>query len=78
MFSEIGSGWGGNAIYMAKTYGCRVTSVTISKEQHKMAVERVAAEGLSDKVNILLKDYRLLEGTFDKIVSVEMLEAVGF
>jgi cyclopropane-fatty-acyl-phospholipid synthase len=75
---EIGSGWGGNAIYMAKTYGCRVTSVTISEEQHKMAVERVEAEGLSDKVNILLKDYRLLEGTFDKIVSVEMLEAVGF
>ena len=75
---EIGSGWGGNAIYMAKTYGCRVTSVTISEEQHKMAVERVEAEGLSDKVNILLTDYRLLEGTFDKIVSVEMLEAVGF
>jgi len=75
---EIGSGWGGNAIYMAKKYGCRVTSVTISEEQHKMAVERVKAEGLSDRVNILLKDYRLLEGTFDKIVSVEMLEAVGF
>lgn len=75
---EIGSGWGGNAIYMAKTYGCQVTSVTISEEQHKMAVERVEAEGLGDKVNILLKDYRLLEGTFDKIVSVEMLEAVGF
>ncbi len=75
---EIGSGWGGNAIYMAKTYGCKVTSLTISEEQHKMAVERVEAEGLSHKVNILLKDYRLMEGTFDKIVSVEMLEAVGF
>lgn len=75
---EIGSGWGGNAIYMAKTYGCKVTSLTISTEQHKMAVERVEAEGLSHKVNILLKDYRQLEGTFDKIVSVEMLEAVGF
>jgi cyclopropane-fatty-acyl-phospholipid synthase len=75
---EIGSGWGGNAIYMAKTYGCKVTSLTISEEQHKMAVERVEAEGLSDRVNILLKDYRMMEGVFDKIVSVEMLEAVGF
>jgi len=75
---EIGSGWGGNAIYMAKTYGCKVTSLTISEEQRKMAVERVEAEGLSHKVNILLKDYRLMEGAFDKIVSVEMLEAVGY
>jgi cyclopropane-fatty-acyl-phospholipid synthase len=75
---EIGSGWGGNAIYMAKTYGCRVTSLTISEEQHKLALERVEAEGLSDKVNILLKDYRQMDGLFDKIVSVEMLEAVGF
>jgi len=75
---EIGSGWGGNAIYMAKTYGCKVTSLTISEEQHKMAVERVEAEGLSSKVKILLKDYRLMEGSFDKIVSVEMLEAVGY
>jgi cyclopropane-fatty-acyl-phospholipid synthase len=75
---EIGSGWGGNAIYIAKTYGCKVTSLTISEEQHKFAVERVEAEGLSHKVNILLKDYRLMEGVFDKIVSIEMLEAVGF
>ena len=75
---EIGSGWGGNAIYMAKTYGCKVTSLTISEEQHKMAAERVEAEGLGHKVKILLKDYRLMEGVFDKIVSVEMLEAVGF
>lgn len=75
---EIGSGWGGNAIYIAKTYGCKVTSLTISEEQHKLAVGRVEVEGLSDKVNILLKDYRLMEGIFDKIVSVEMLEAVGF
>jgi len=74
---EIGSGWGGNAIYMAKTYGCKVTSLTISEEQRKLAVERVEAEGLSHKVNILLKDYREMEGVFDKIVSVEMLEAVG-
>jgi cyclopropane-fatty-acyl-phospholipid synthase len=74
---EIGSGWGGNAIYMAKTYGCRVTSLTISAEQHKMAVERVETEGLSHKVSIELRDYRTLEGRYDKIVSVEMLEAVG-
>ncbi len=75
---EIGSGWGGNAIYMAKNYGCKVTSLTISEEQHKLAVERVEAEGLSGKVQILMKDYRQMEGRFDKIVSVEMLEAVGF
>ncbi|MDP9079804.1 MAG: cyclopropane-fatty-acyl-phospholipid synthase family protein [Bacteroidota bacterium] len=75
---EIGTGWGGNAIYMAKNYGCKVTSLTISEEQYKMAVERVEAAGLSHKVNIELKDYRLMEGTFDKIVSVEMLEAVGY
>jgi cyclopropane-fatty-acyl-phospholipid synthase len=74
---EIGSGWGGNAIYMAKTYGCRVTSLTISAEQHKLAVERVAEAGLSDRVSIELRDYRTLEGQYDKIVSVEMLEAVG-
>ncbi|MBD1393773.1 SAM-dependent methyltransferase [Mucilaginibacter glaciei] len=74
---EIGSGWGGNAIYMAKTYGCKVTSLTISEEQHKMAVERVEAAGLSHKVSIELRDYRTLEGQYDKIVSVEMLEAVG-
>ncbi len=75
---EIGSGWGGNAIYMAKKYGCKVTSLTISEEQQKMALERVEAEGLSGRVSILLKDYRKMEGAFDKIVSVEMLEAVGF
>lgn len=74
---EIGSGWGGNAIYMARTYGCMVTSLTISEEQYKLAVERVAAAGLQDRVTILLKDYRLMEGMFDKIVSIEMLEAVG-
>lgn len=74
---EIGSGWGGNAIYMAQNYGCRVTSITISKEQHRLAVERVKAAGLSDRVNIEIQDYRELSGQFDKIVSVEMLEAVG-
>ncbi|HEX8023781.1 cyclopropane-fatty-acyl-phospholipid synthase family protein [Mucilaginibacter sp.] len=75
---EIGSGWGGNAIYMAKTYGCKVTSLTISEEQHKLAVERVEEAGLTDKVSIELKDYRQMDGVFDKIVSVEMLEAVGY
>jgi cyclopropane-fatty-acyl-phospholipid synthase len=74
---EIGSGWGGNAIYMAKNYGCKVTSLTISEEQLKLARERVEAEGLSDRVEILLQDYRQMEGKFDKIVSIEMLEAVG-
>ncbi len=74
---EIGSGWGANAIFMAKNYGCRVTSVTISKEQQKLAQERVSAENLSNQVEIIIKDYRDIEGEFDKIVSIEMLEAVG-
>jgi cyclopropane-fatty-acyl-phospholipid synthase len=74
---EIGSGWGGNAIYMAKNYGCKVTSLTISEEQAKLARQRVEAAGLSNRVEILLQDYRHMEGKFDKIVSVEMLEAVG-
>ncbi|MDN3586895.1 cyclopropane-fatty-acyl-phospholipid synthase family protein [Pedobacter aquatilis] len=74
---EIGSGWGGNAIFLAKNYNCKVTSVTISKEQQKFAVERVKAEGLEDKVSVIIQDYRKIEGTFDKIVSIEMLEAVG-
>jgi cyclopropane-fatty-acyl-phospholipid synthase len=74
---EIGSGWGGNAIYMAKNYGCKVTSLTISEEQAKLARERIEAEGLTGRVEILLQDYRHMEGQFDKIVSIEMLEAVG-
>lgn len=74
---EIGSGWGANAIFMAKNYGCKVTTVTISKEQQKLGQERVAAAGLSDQIEIIIKDYRNIEGQFDKIVSVEMLEAVG-
>ena len=74
---EIGSGWGGNAIYMAKKYGCKVTTLTISEEQYKLAKERIEKENLSDKISILIKDYRLMDGQFDKIVSVEMLEAVG-
>jgi len=74
---EIGSGWGGNAIYMAKNYGCTVTTVTISEEQYKMAKERIALEGLNDKITVQLQDYRNITGSFDKIVSIEMLEAVG-
>lgn len=74
---EIGSGWGGNAIYIAKTYGCKVTSLTISEEQYKLANERIQKENLQDKVSVILKDYRLMEGKFDKLVSIEMLEAVG-
>ena len=74
---EIGTGWGGLAIYMAQHYGCRVTTTTISKQQHAKALERVAAAGLSDQVSILLKDYRELSGKFNKIVSIEMIEAVG-
>lgn len=74
---EIGSGWGGNAIYMAKTYGCKVTTLTISEEQYKLAKERIANEGLEDKITIQVKDYRQMDGKFDKIVSIEMLEAVG-
>ena len=75
---EIGCGWGGMAIHAARTRGCRVTAITISREQARLAAERVAAAGLSDRVTIELRDYRTLTGTFDKIVSIEMLEAVGF
>jgi len=74
---EIGSGWGGNAIYMAKNYGCKVTTVTISQEQHALAKEKIEAAGLNDKITVLLQDYRQLTGSYDKIVSIEMLEAVG-
>ena len=74
---EIGSGWGGNAIHIAKNFGCKVTTATISEEQYKLAKERIEQENLSHKIDVVLQDYRLLEGKFDKIVSIEMLEAVG-
>jgi cyclopropane-fatty-acyl-phospholipid synthase len=74
---EIGTGWGGFAIHAADTYGCRVTTTTISQQQYHLATERVAAAGLSDQVTVLLQDYRDLEGEYDKIVSIEMIEAVG-
>lgn len=74
---EIGTGWGALAIYAAKTTGCRVTSLTISQEQFNYASNLVKREGLEHQVTILLQDYRLIEGTFDKLVSIEMIEAVG-
>jgi len=74
---EVGSGWGGLAIFAAKNYGCRVTTTTISDEQFAYAKNRIDSEGLSEQINLLSKDYRSLEGTFEKVVSVEMIEAVG-
>ncbi|MGO1233341.1 MAG: class I SAM-dependent methyltransferase [Marinobacter sp.] len=74
---EIGTGWGGFAIHAAKHYGCHVTTTTISREQLEMARERVEAEGLEDRITLLFDDYRDLEGQFDKLVSIEMIEAVG-
>ena len=74
---EIGTGWGGMAIFAAKNSGCKVTSVTISQEQFSYATEWVKREGLENKVTILLQDYRLVEGTYDKLLSIEMIEAVG-
>jgi cyclopropane-fatty-acyl-phospholipid synthase len=74
---EIGTGWGGMAMHAAATRGCRVTSITISREQKQLAEQRVRAAGLERRVEILLCDYRQLYGRFDKIVSIEMFEAVG-
>jgi len=74
---EIGTGWGGFALYAAQHYGCHVTTTTISREQHALASERITAAGLSDRVTLLLKDYRDLEGQYDKLVSIEMVEAIG-
>ncbi|MBT8448909.1 MAG: cyclopropane-fatty-acyl-phospholipid synthase family protein, partial [Gammaproteobacteria bacterium] len=74
---EIGTGWGGFAVHAAKNYGCHVTTTTISEEQHSYAKELIAREGLEDKVDLLFEDYRKLEGQFDKMVSIEMIEAVG-
>lgn len=74
---EIGCGWGGFAIHAATRYGCRVTGTTISQRQHDWATDRVKQLGLSDRVQILRQDYRDLEGTYDRLVSIEMIEAVG-
>jgi len=74
---EIGTGWGGFALHAAAHYGCRVTTTTISAEQHALARERVAAAGLQDRITLLLEDYRDLHGRYDKFVSIEMIEAIG-
>jgi cyclopropane-fatty-acyl-phospholipid synthase len=74
---EIGTGWGGFAIHAASLYGCRVTTTTISRAQFELARQRVAAAGLSDRVTLLLEDYRDLRGSYDKLVSIEMIEAIG-
>ena len=74
---EIGSGWGGFAIHAASRHGCHVTTTTISEEQYRLARERVARAGLAARVTVLLEDYRELRGSYDKLVSIEMIEAVG-
>jgi cyclopropane-fatty-acyl-phospholipid synthase len=74
---EIGTGWGGFALHAVRNTGCRVTTTTISQEQFELAARRIREAGLEDRITILLKDYRDLEGRFDKLVSIEMIEAVG-
>ena len=74
---EIGTGWGGFAIYAAQTYGCNVTTTTISREQFAWAEKAVREAGVEDRVTLLLEDYRDLDGRYDKLVSIEMIEAVG-
>jgi len=75
---EIGTGWGGFALHAARTRGCRVTTTTLSRAQHAEATRRVRAAGLEDRVELRLDDYRDLRGTYDKLVSIEMIEAVGW
>jgi cyclopropane-fatty-acyl-phospholipid synthase len=74
---EIGTGWGGFALYAAQHYGCRVTTTTISKQQYDYAKQRVKAAGLEDRITLLFDDYRDLNGSYDKLVSIEMIEAIG-
>ena len=74
---EVGSGWGGLAIFAAENYGCQVTTTTISDNQYRYAKNKIDAAGLSNKISLLSDDYRLLQGKFEKVVSVEMIEAVG-
>jgi len=74
---EIGTGWGGLAIYAASQYGCRVTTTTISQQQYDYAYQLIKQNGLQDRITLLLEDYRDLHGQYDKLVSVEMIEAVG-
>ncbi|MFZ1391104.1 MAG: class I SAM-dependent methyltransferase, partial [Dokdonella sp.] len=74
---EIGTGWGGFALHAATHSGCRVTTTTISREQHDLARKRIDAAGLGDRVTLLLEDYRDLKGSYDRVVSIEMIEAIG-
>jgi len=74
---EIGTGWGGLALHAARHYGCRVTTTTISHEQYRMALQRVEQAGLGEHITVLCEDYRSLSGQYDKLVSIEMIEAVG-
>lgn len=74
---EIGTGWGGFALHAAREYGCRVTTATISRQQELLANQRIADAGLSGRITVVNRDYRDLGGTFDKLVSIEMIEAVG-
>jgi len=74
---EIGTGWGGLAMHAAERYGCRVTTTTISREQHDFAKAKIAERGLPDRITLVFQDYRDLTGQFDKLVSIEMIEAVG-
>ncbi len=74
---EIGTGWGSMALYAAQHYGCNVTTTTLSREQYAYTARRIEALGLQDQVTLLLKDYRDLTGQYDKLVSIEMIEAVG-
>ena len=74
---EIGTGWGGLALHAARHFGCRVTTTTISREQWQLARERVREAGLEDRIEVLCEDYRDLNGTYDKLVSIEMIEAIG-
>lgn len=75
---EIGTGWGGFALHAARHYGCRITTTTISRRQFEYAQRRVAQAGLQDRIQVLLQDYRALTGRYDKLVSIEMIEAVGW
>ena len=74
---EIGTGWGGFAIFAAKNFGCKITTTTISQKQYEYTLEKVKALGLQDKISVLKKDYRDLTGKYNKLVSIEMIEAVG-
>ncbi|NNJ98112.1 MAG: class I SAM-dependent methyltransferase [Gammaproteobacteria bacterium] len=74
---EIGTGWGGLALHAAQRYGCTVTTTTISEEQYQMASEKIRTHGLQDKINVIKQDYRDLTGNYDKLVSIEMIEAIG-